>query len=131
LPDPGLTSIPDPFRQQLDRCKTVVGVGPSDGYRKYVPDSEDVGVFVGIEVGWAAQRNCLKLFAQQLGRSSMSSPTPTAMSSAVGHDLSIPDLLHLLNEKLDLERTKLREAFLPPAVSAASLESEVSPALRT
>ena len=32
--------------------------------------------------------------------------TPATMSA---HDLSIPDLLHLLNEKLDLESAKLRK----------------------
>ena len=42
-----------------------------------------------------------------------------------GRDLSIPDLLRLLNEKLGLECTRLQETPLPP-VSTASLESEVS-----
>jgi len=42
------------------------------------------------------------------------------------YDLSIPDLLHLLNEKITLECTRVREIGPPPAVSTASLESEVS-----
>ena len=41
-----------------------------------------------------------------------------------GRDLSIPDLLRLLNEKLGLECTRLQETPLPP-VSTALLESEV------
>ena len=41
------------------------------------------------------------------------------------HDLSIPDLLHVLSEKISLEGARVREIALPPAVSA-SLESEAS-----
>ena len=41
-------------------------------------------------------------------------------------DLSIPDLLRLLNEKLGLECTRLRETPLPPLASVASSESEVN-----
>jgi len=41
-------------------------------------------------------------------------------------DLSIPDLLRLLKEKLGLEQAKLRIGPFPSAVSAASLESAVS-----
>ena len=41
-------------------------------------------------------------------------------------DLSIPDLLRLLNEKLGLECAKLQKSPLPPVVSASSLKPEVS-----
>ena len=44
----------------------------------------------------------------------------------VTRNLSISDLLRLLNEKLDLECIRSRETLLRPMVSAASLESEVS-----
>ena len=50
---------------------------------------------------------------------------PTTMSPEAARDLSITDL-HALNEKLGLECTKLQGTPLPPAVSAASLEPEVS-----
>ena len=48
------------------------------------------------------------------------------MSLEAVRDLSIPDLLRVLNEKIGLEFTTLRNTSLPPAVSAASLEFEVS-----
>ena len=47
------------------------------------------------------------------------------MSSEAAHDLSISDLLRLLNEKLSLECVRLRETRLPPVISTVSLESEV------
>jgi len=43
------------------------------------------------------------------------------MPLEAARDLSIPDLLRVLNEKLCLECTRLQEAPLPPA----SVESEV------
>ena len=52
--------------------------------------------------------------------------TATVMSLEAARNLSISDLLHLLNEKLGLEYTRLRETHLPPVTSAASLESEVT-----
>ena len=52
--------------------------------------------------------------------------TATVMSLEAARNLSIPDLLRVLNEKLGLECARLRETPLPPVVSAASLESEVS-----
>ncbi|KAF9786440.1 hypothetical protein BJ322DRAFT_1210821 [Thelephora terrestris] len=48
------------------------------------------------------------------------------MSREVAQSLSISDLLSVLNEKLGLERSKLREISLPPIFSASSLESETS-----
>ena len=48
------------------------------------------------------------------------------MSLEAARDLSIPDLLRVLNEKLGLQFTTLRNTPLPPAVSTASLEYEVS-----
>ena len=48
------------------------------------------------------------------------------MSLEATRDLSIPDLIRVLNEKIGLEFTMLRNTSLPPAVSARSLESEVS-----
>ena len=50
----------------------------------------------------------------------------TVMSLEATRDLSIPDLLCLLNEKLGLECTRLQETPLPPLAATASLESEVS-----
>ena len=41
-------------------------------------------------------------------------------------DLSIPELLCVLNEKLGFEHARLRKYHPPPAVSTASLEAEVS-----
>ena len=52
--------------------------------------------------------------------------TATIMSLETARDLSIPDLLRLLNEKLGLECTRLQETPPPPLVDTASLESEVS-----
>ena len=49
---------------------------------------------------------------------------PSTMEA--GRNLSIQDLLCLLNEKLCLEHTKLRDTSLHPAAFTASLESEVS-----
>ena len=51
---------------------------------------------------------------------------PIAMSLEAARDLSIPDLVRVLNEKIDLGFTTLRNTSLPSAASAASLESEVS-----
>jgi hypothetical protein len=48
------------------------------------------------------------------------------MCLEAARDLSIADLLHVLSEKLGLECTKLQDTPLPPAVSPASLEPEVS-----
>ena len=48
------------------------------------------------------------------------------MCSEAARDLSIPDLLRALNEKLGLECARLQEAPVPHTVSAAFLESEVS-----
>ncbi|KAF9784621.1 hypothetical protein BJ322DRAFT_1109331 [Thelephora terrestris] len=47
------------------------------------------------------------------------------MSSDAARDLSIPELLCVLNEKLYLECNRLREYRPPPAVSTASLETEI------
>jgi hypothetical protein len=46
------------------------------------------------------------------------------LESASG--LSILDLIRVLNEKLGLACTKLRETSFPPSLSSTSLESEVS-----
>ena len=51
---------------------------------------------------------------------------PITMSLEAARDLSIPDLLRVLNQKISLEFTTLRNALPSPAVSAGSLESEVS-----
>ena len=48
------------------------------------------------------------------------------MAEEAAYSLSISDLLRGLNEKLDLETSRLRGISLPPACSASSLESEVS-----
>lgn len=48
------------------------------------------------------------------------------MSLDAARNLSIPDLLRVLNEKLGLECSRLQNTPLPPASSTASLESEVS-----
>jgi hypothetical protein len=48
------------------------------------------------------------------------------MSLEAARDLSVTDLLHMLCEKLEQEYTRLRETRLPPALSAASVELEVS-----
>ena len=48
------------------------------------------------------------------------------MSLEAACNLSIPDLLRVLNQKIGVEFTTLRNTPLPPAVSAGSLESEVS-----
>ena len=48
------------------------------------------------------------------------------MSSEVARDLSIPDLLRALNEKLGLECTRLQRTPVSHIVSAAFLEPEVS-----
>ena len=48
------------------------------------------------------------------------------MSLETARNLSIPDLLDVVNEKLDLECVKLREIRLPPIAWATSMEREVS-----
>ena len=48
------------------------------------------------------------------------------MSLEAARNLSIPDLLSVLNEKLGLECTRLKETLLPCTVSATFLQSEVS-----
>ena len=48
------------------------------------------------------------------------------MSLEAACDLSIQDLLYLLNEKLDLEWTRMRDISTPRPVPAIFLESEVS-----
>ena len=65
---------------------------------------------------------------QTLGRGVTSPVTlspPPAMSEAA-RNLSVQDLFRLLDEKLATECTRLRATSLPPAVSTASLESDVS-----
>ena len=52
--------------------------------------------------------------------------TPTTMSLEAARNISIPELLHALNEKLYSECNRLREYRPPPAVSISSLETEVS-----
>jgi hypothetical protein len=47
----------------------------------------------------------------------------TTMTLEAAHNLSVLDLLRVLNEKLDLECTKIQTS---PVVSTVSLESEVS-----
>lgn len=48
---------------------------------------------------------------------------PTIMSLEAARDFSIPDLLRLVDKKLDLECIRIR---VSPITSAALLESEVS-----
>ena len=48
------------------------------------------------------------------------------MSLEAVHDLSTQDLLHVLNEKLGLERTRIRDILPSHVVPLASLESDVS-----
>jgi len=48
------------------------------------------------------------------------------MSSEAARNLSIPELLCALNEKLGLESSRLRQMCLPPIISIASLKAEVS-----
>lgn len=50
----------------------------------------------------------------------------TAMSLEAARDLSISELLRVLNEKLDLECTRLRDAPFSLVSSTASLELEVT-----
>ena len=47
------------------------------------------------------------------------------MAVEATRELSIPDLLHLLNDKLDLEYSRLREARPTRVDTASSVESEV------
>ena len=55
--------------------------------------------------------------------SSASSPVAATMSLEAARNLSIPELLHVLDEKLSLERTRLRGT---PLTATPSPESEVS-----
>jgi len=48
------------------------------------------------------------------------------MSLEDARDLSIPELLHALSGKLDLETSRLRESYLLPITAIASLIAEVS-----
>jgi len=47
------------------------------------------------------------------------------MSLEAARKLSIPELLRVLDEKLDVEYSRIREISLPLAASVASLEHEV------
>jgi len=67
-----------------------------------------------------------KLFGvDAIMRASVFSPS-TIMSLEAARDLSIPELLRVLNGKLGLEQTRLRKYHPPPAFSTTSLEAEVS-----
>ena len=48
------------------------------------------------------------------------------MSLEAARDLSITDILRILNEKVDFECARVRTIPMPPPVLAASLEAEVS-----
>ena len=48
------------------------------------------------------------------------------MSSSAAHNLSVLELLQALNEKLDLEFSRVRENCVRPVVPAAPLQTEVS-----
>ena len=48
------------------------------------------------------------------------------MSLEAARDLSIQDLFRVLNEKLGLDRTRIRDIFTSREVPVASLELEVS-----
>ena len=48
------------------------------------------------------------------------------MSLQATSDLSVPELVRLLNEKLGLKSTGLREIRISPSISASALEPEVS-----
>ena len=50
----------------------------------------------------------------------------TTVSSQTAYDLSIPELLRVLSDKIGLEYTRVQETSLPPDVSTTSLETEVS-----
>ena len=52
--------------------------------------------------------------------------TTTMSEFEATRNLSVPDLLRLLKEKLGLEHAKLRGGPFPPAAPTASLEAEVS-----
>ena len=47
------------------------------------------------------------------------------MSPEAAHGLSVPDIIHALNEKISVEWSKLTEIPLHPGVSIASVQSEV------
>ena len=47
------------------------------------------------------------------------------MSPEAAHGLSVPDIIHALNEKISVEWSKLMETPLHPGVSTASVQSEV------
>ena len=47
------------------------------------------------------------------------------MSLEAARKLSVPDLIHALNEKINAEWSGLLETPLPPGVSVASVQSEV------
>ena len=47
------------------------------------------------------------------------------MSLEAARGLSIPELLRIVGEKLDVEYSRVRGTPLPPAVSTTSLEPEV------
>jgi len=49
------------------------------------------------------------------------------MSSLAARNLSVLELLQVLNEKLDLEFARVQEICFPPLVPAAPLQTEVSP----
>ena len=73
-------------------------------------------------------RSCLVLFGSRDVNYQATLPAAflcgtTVMSLETVRDLSVPDLLHILSEKLNMECMRMR---LSPAMSVALLESEVS-----
>ena len=47
------------------------------------------------------------------------------MPSEAARELSVPDLIHALSEKINVKWSGLLETPLPPGVSVASVQSEV------
>ena len=93
-------------------CRGGLGTAPSGEYQDR---------FIVRTVCRGRQHTSVKLFGVICPQGQ-----PITMSLEAARDLSIQDLLRVLNEKLGLECTTLRHTPLPPAVSAASLEPEVS-----
>ena len=47
------------------------------------------------------------------------------MSPEAAHELSVPDIIHALNEKISVEWSRLLETPIHSGVSVASVQSEV------
>ena len=110
-----VADCPAPILSTIRGQKSQVGFRLSPGSRSRLTPASYHGRPLAI----------INIDHQSLTRLGSSLPT-TTMSLEAARDLSIQDLLRVLNEKLGLECTRIRDIPLSRTVPATFLESEVS-----